>query len=127
MSIRTELSLRLANTPGALRELCDALGAAQVNLLALQLESSGRLRILVDNPLLGADALRARQHAVEQREVLCVSLPNTPGAMAGAARLLAEAGVNVEYAYAAAVEGGPLAVAVFGVADAQRASATAGF
>jgi hypothetical protein len=127
MAIRTELSLRLANMPGTLRDLCDVLGDAQVNLVALQLDSNGRLRLLVDNPLLAADALRQRQMSVEQHDVLCVTLSNTPGALAGAARLLADAGVNVEYAYAAAVEGGTQALVVFGVSDAQRAASAAGF
>lgn len=126
MAIRTELSLRLPNTPGALREFCDRLTEAHVNLLALHLDSSGRLRCVVDNPLLAADTL-ARQHVeADTRDVLYVTVPNTPGALAGASRLLSDAGVNVEYAYAATVEGSTLAAVVFGVADAQRASSLSG-
>jgi hypothetical protein len=80
----------------------------------------------VDNPLLGAELLHQKAVAVETRDVLYVTVPNAPGALAGAARLLAEAGVNVEYAYAAVVEGTTLAAVVFGVADAQRASTMSG-
>jgi len=127
MAIRTELSLRLPNSPGALARVCDALSEARVNILALHLESSGRLRLLVDNPLHAGAALRERQHQVDERDVLYELIPNSPGALAGTARLLAEGGVNVEYAYAGAVEGTPMAAAVFGVGDAQRAAAAAGF
>jgi hypothetical protein len=126
MAIRTELSLRLANSPGTLGALCDALGEAKVNLIALHLESSGRLRLIVDNPLLAADVLRGQQHQVEEREVLLVDVPNAPGALAGMAKLLSSSDVNVEYAYAAASEMAATAVAVFGVGDAQRAAAVAG-
>jgi hypothetical protein len=127
MAIRTELSLRLPNSPGALQRICDVLSEARVGIIALHLESSGRLRLVVDNALHGMGALRDRQHQVEERDVLYVLLPNTPGALAGSTRLLAEAGINVEYAYGSAVEGTPMAAAVFGVADARRAAAAVGF
>jgi hypothetical protein len=126
MSIRTELSLRVPNTPGALARVCDVLAEARVNVLALHLESSGRLRLLVDNPLHAAAALRELQHQVDERDVLYTTMANAPGALSGIARLLAGAGVNLDYAYAGAVEGSPMAVAVLGVPDVQRASAASG-
>ena len=126
MAIRTELSLRLPNSPGALGRVCGLLSAERVSILALHLESSGRLRLVVDNPLHAAGVLRERQHEVEAREVLYVLLSNTPGALAGSARLLVEAGINVEYAYGSAVEGTAQAAAIFGVADARRAATAAG-
>jgi len=126
MPIRTELSLRVPNSPGALARVCDVLSDSRVNVLALHLESSGRLRVIVDNPLHAAAALRNLQHQVDERDVLYTTIPNTPGALAGVVRLLSSAGVNLDYAYAGAVEGTPMAVAVFGVSDAQRASAASG-
>jgi hypothetical protein len=126
MAIRTELSLRLPNSPGALTRVCDALSEARVNILALHLESSGRLRLVVDNPLQARGILGERRHQLEEREILYTLLPNTPGALAAATRLLAEGDVNLEYAYVAAVEGAAMAAAVFGVANAARASAAAG-
>jgi hypothetical protein len=126
MPIRTELSVRVPNSPGALARICDVLSGARVNVLAFHLEGSGRLRMLVDNPLHAAAALRDLQHQVEERDVLYTTLPNTPGALAGVARLLSDGGVNLDYAYAGALEGSPMAVAVFGVPDAQRASAVSG-
>lgn len=126
MAIRTEISLRLANNPGALSRLCDILSEAHINILGLHLESSGRLRLLVDNPLHAAGALREHQYSVEERDVLYVTVPNQPGAAGGVARLVADADLNIEYAYSAVVEGAPMAAVVYGVADAQRASAEAG-
>lgn len=126
MAIRTEISLRLANSPGALGQVCKLLSAERVNIHALSLEAGGTLRLVVDNPLLAAGALEERQHAVDQREVLFLQVPNDPGALQAAAGLLADAGVNVDYLYASALEDDVAAAVVAGVEDAQRASMQAG-
>jgi hypothetical protein len=126
MAIRTELSFRLQNSPGAFAQVCRLLDADRVNILAITLEAGGVLRLVADNPVHAGGLLRERQYRVEEREVLYVSLPNGPGASAAVARMLADAGVNVEYFYGTAVEGHDLAAVVVGVADPQRASAATG-
>lgn len=127
MAIRTELSLRLPNSPGALGRVCRILGEQRVNVVALTVERGGTLRMVVDNPLRAAGALAEREYAVEERNVLFLSLPNGPGALGHAAGLLAGADVNVEYAYASSLEGRSRAVVVIGVDDAERAATAAGF
>ena len=127
MAIRTELSFRLQNSPGAFARVCQLLDADRVNILAIMLEAGGQLRMVVDNPVHAGGLLREQQHRVEEREVLYVSVPNGPGASAAVARLLASAGINVEYFYATVIEGHDMATAVVGVADPQRASAAVGF
>lgn len=126
MAIRTELSLRLPNSPGALGRVSDTLGEARINLLALHLESSGRLRLVVDNPLLAAGALREAGQQVDERDVIYAVVANRPGALGRVIRLVAEVGINIDYAYGASVEGGELAAIVIGVPDAQRAATAAG-
>lgn len=125
MPTRTELSLRLPNSPGALAAVCRVLADERININALSLDSGGALRLLVDNHVLGAGVLRARHHQVSERDVLVLSVAHAPGGLAPVARLVADAGVNVEYAYSGALEGGGTLV-VLGVDDAQRASAAAG-
>lgn len=125
MPTRTELSLRLPNSPGALTAVCRVLADERININALSLDSGGALRLLVDNHVLGAGVLRARHHQVSERDVLVLSVAHAPGGLAPVARLVADAGVNVEYAYSGALEGGGTLV-VLGVDDAQRASAAAG-
>jgi len=126
MAIRTELSFRIQNTPGSFSHVCQLLNAERVNVLAIMLEAGGLIRVVVDNPVHAGGLLREQQYRVEEREVLYVSLPNNPGACAAVARMLAAAGVNVEYLYATALEGHPMATVVVGVADPQRAAAAAG-
>ena len=124
--IRTELSLRLPNTPGALAGVCRLLSDERVNILAMTLETTGQLRMVVDNHVHAAGVLREHHHQVAERDVIVTSVPNAPGALAPALRLVADANVNVEYAYSGAAEGSAMASVVLGVDDAQRASAAAG-
>ena len=70
--------------------------------------------------------LREQHHQVALRDVIVLSVPNGPGSLAPALRLVADAGVNVEYAYGGATDGAPMAAVVVGVEDALRAAAAAG-
>lgn len=126
MAIRTELSFRLQNSPGALASVCQLFRTASVNVLALSLEPGGTLRLVVDNHLHAAGVLREHHYQPELRDVLYVQMPNAPGAFASIARLVASAGVNVDYAYATAIEGEPMAAIVLGVPDAQHTASAAG-
>jgi hypothetical protein len=126
MAIRTELSLRLPNSPGALAGVCSLLSDERVNILAMSLSASGQLRVVVDNHVHGGAILREHHYKVTERDVIVVTVPNSPGSLAPALRLVADASVNVEYAYGGGPEGSPTAAIVLGVDDAQRAAAAAG-
>ncbi len=114
--IRTELSLRLPNNAGALAGVCRLLADARVNILAMTLGDGGELRLLVDNHVHAAGVLRERRHLVTARDVLVVDAAAGPAAL----RLVADAGINLNYCY-----GTPSAL-VLGVDDVLRASAAAG-
>jgi hypothetical protein len=126
MAIRTELNLRLPNSPGALAGVCRLLSTERVNILAMALEAGGQLRLVVDNHVHGGAVLREHHHQVTERDVILLALPHTPGGLAAALRLVSDATVNVEYAYGGAADGSPAASLVLGVDDAQRAAAAAG-
>ena len=53
-------------------------------------------------------------------------MPNEPGSLGRVVKMLAEAGINLEYAYASGIDRVPMVAVVLGVADAQRASAATG-
>jgi len=126
MGIRTELSLRLPNSPGALAGICQLLADERVNVIALSLDVGGHLHLVVDNPVKAAGALRSRHHQISERDVVFVAIGNGPGSLAPALKLVADAGVNVNYAYGAGGEGTATASVVLGVDDAMRAAARAG-
>src|SRR3972149_4718668 len=106
MAIRTELSLRLQNSPGSLARLCQDLGDERINLLAFSLDVSGTLRLIVDSHIHAAATLREQHYRVEERDVLYTVMPNQPGALGKAVRLVADAGINLDYADATGVERG---------------------
>ena len=126
MAIRTELSLRLSNSPGSISRACATLSDARVNILALNVESSGVMRVVVDNPVHAAGALTEQHYKVDSKDVLYVIVPNQPGAGQKLAQIIAAAGVNVDYMYGSAVESTSMAAIVIGVADALRAATAAG-
>lgn len=126
MAIRTELNLRVPNSPGTLAGICRLLADERVSIAALALDMSGQLRLVVDNPVRAAGILRERHYQVAERNVVVVSVANGPGALAPVLTLAAESGINIEYAYASAAEGSASAAVVLGVNDPQRAAAAAG-
>lgn len=118
--IRTELTVRLPNNAGALAGVCRLLADARVTVIAMSLDAAGQLRLVVDNHVLGAGVLREQRHQVTERDVLVLAAGNSPDALAAPLRLVAAAGINLNYTYGAA------GAVVLGVDDALRASATAG-
>jgi len=99
-----DLTIRLQNGPGALAEMGEALGRAGVSV-----EGGGGF--MVDGQAIvhflfhdGAAARRALEAAgievLHDREVLVQRLDQaTPGQLGRIARLMAEAGVNIEVVY----------------------------
>jgi hypothetical protein len=126
MAIRPELNLRLPNSPGALVRVCRTLADERVNILAVSLEGGGSLRLVVDNHTRALGVLRQQHHQVTERQVLVIGAPHAPGGLAPALQLVANAGINVEYAYSGAGDAAGSASVVIGVEDAQRAAFAAG-
>ena len=122
MAILREITVKLANSPGALGRVSQLLGAERINMLAMSIDPSGHLRIVADNPLHAANTLREQHYSVNERDVLYTAMPNEPGSLSRALRLLGDAGINIEYAYGGAAESATMAAVVLGVDDAARAS-----
>src|SRR5438105_564982 len=114
--IRTELQFRLPNSPGALARVAALLAADQVRIIALSVESSGLARLVVDNVDRALAALGQHHVRVEQREVLCAVVALR--SMASLLSSTADAGVNVEYAYASSAGADGAIALVLGVDDA---------
>lgn len=123
MGIRTELELRLPNSPGAAASVCQLLAGERVNILAMMLDAGGHLHLLVDNPTRALGVLREQHHRVSERDVIALSAPDGPGRLAPILALVRDAGVNIDYAYSG---GGSSAVVVLGVDDPLRAATAAG-
>lgn len=97
-----EISVQLKNTPGQLGEVTAILAEAGVNIKAVTASSSGKsgwARFIVDKTKLAEEALDECGIQAEAGEALALLLPDEPGTLDHALRLLADARINVDYLY----------------------------
>jgi hypothetical protein len=124
--IKTELTLKLQNSPGALARVCDLLASESINISAMMLDPGGAMRFIVDNPTHAGGLLRERNYEVNERPVLFIQLGHRAGTFASVARMLASSGINLDYVYATVPDNQQNAAIVVGVPDAMRAASAAG-
>jgi hypothetical protein len=114
-----QLSVFIANEAGRVSEVMGTLGDAGVNIRGFAVSDTtdyGILRVVVDKPDEAHAVLKEHGFTVKETEVICVRLPDTPGSLAGALKLVSDAGVNIEYVYSLVGT-----YVVLNVADAQAA------
>ena len=100
----TQLALFLSNRPGALAKVCDELAKAQVNIHALSISDTvdhSIVRMVVSDTTRALMLLGEGGMIALEAEVLMIESDNEPGTLAGIAEHLAQADVNIEYAYLA--------------------------
>lgn len=98
----TEFTLRLANRPGALAGIAEAMGDAGVNIEALAgfgMDGEGVVHLIVDDEPTGRAVLRRLGIRFEEHHVMTTLLPHRPGALGDLTRRLADAGVNIDSVY----------------------------
>ena len=103
--ITKQLSVFLENKKGRICAAADILAQSHVNIRALSLADTsefGILRLIVDKPDEGKQALNDAGIVVRVTNVLALTMDDTPGGTLGVLRLLAESGISVEYMYACA-------------------------
>jgi len=102
IKIEKQLAVYLDNRPGMLAHTCEALKKAGVNIHALSVLDTvdhAVVRMVVDR-FPEAEKVLAQMHAMVQvRDVVFMEVRNRPGDLASIAERLAEAGINIEYAY----------------------------
>ena len=101
--ITKQLSVFLENKKGRICAAADILAQSHVNIRALSLADTsefGILRLIVDKPDEGKQALNDAGIVVRVTNVLALTMDDTPGGTLGVLRLLAESGISVEYMYA---------------------------
>ncbi len=97
-----QLSVFIENKTGRVSEVSDVLGDAGVNIRGFSVSDTadyGIVRLVVDDPDKGREALQNAGFTVKVSEVLCVHLPDHPGGLAGVLKIVSDAGVNIEYVY----------------------------
>ena len=123
----TQLAVFLANRPGALARVCEALAKAEININALATSDTVDhtvVRMVVTDPTKALMLLGEAGVLALETEVLMIETVNQPGVLAKIADRLAEAKVNIEYVYLAggrAVENGLVVLRPSDIEKAQSA------
>ncbi len=97
-----QLSVHIENQPGRLFQVTDALGSSGINIRGLSLqegEVSGTLRLITSDIGASRNVLMALDIPGTVEEVVAVSVPDKPGALASVLKPLYEADVNLRYSY----------------------------
>ena len=129
MQVRTQFSVFVVNKPGVLAGITGMLAEAGVNLEALSLADSGEggvLRCVCDNVEPARKVLAQHHDRWTETEVLVLEMTHRPGGFAGIAKKLGDAHVNISYAYATASTQAGTTIAVFKVADMNKAKEVLG-
>src|SRR5215468_1648924 len=101
----TQLAVFLANRPGALARVCDALANAGLNIYALATSDTVDhtvVRMVVSDPTKALMLLGEAGVLALETDVLTIETASEPGVLAKIAERLAEADVNIDYTYLAA-------------------------
>jgi hypothetical protein len=100
----TQLAVFLANRPGALARVCEALAKAKINIHALATSDTvdhSVVRMVVSDPTKALMLLGEAGVLALESDVLVIETDNKPGVLAKIAERLAESEVNIEYVYLA--------------------------
>jgi hypothetical protein len=100
----TQLAVFLSNRPGTLARVCEELAKAEINIHALAISDTADhsvVRMVVSDPTKALMLLGERGVLALESDVLMIECKNEPGTLASIAERLAEAEVNIEYAYCA--------------------------
>src|SRR5512133_2519211 len=98
----TQLSVFIANEAGRVSEVTGLLGEHDINIRGFSVSDTadyGILRLVVDKPSEALNVLKDAGFTVREDEVICIDLPDQPGGLAGVLKVVADAGVNIEYVY----------------------------
>jgi hypothetical protein len=120
----TQLAVFLANRPGALARVCEALANAGINIYALATSDTVDhtvLRMVVSDPTRALMLLGEAGVLALETDVLTIETQNEPGVLAKIAERLAEAEVNIEYTYLAGGRGAEEGLIILRPSDVDKA------
>jgi hypothetical protein len=114
-----QLAVFIENKPGRVSEIADLVGSGGVNIRGFSVSDTadyGIMRLVTDDPAAARRLLREAGFTVREDDVICVELPDEPGALGKVLKVVSDAGVNIEYVYSLVGTS-----VVLNVSDADRA------
>ena len=124
MHITKQLAIFLENRPGMLARVCDALVESKINIYAISTSDTmdhAVIRMVVSDHRKALHVFEEHGTLVIEDDVLLIEGDNKPGSLAKLAHKLAQAKINVEYAYCATPPDAKKGLLILRVADAKKA------
>ena len=100
-----QVTVRVENREGKLKEVMDILAEENINVEAISMTDTVT-RLILPNPEQVAEILRKHKYEVELTDVLRVKVPSRAGALANMLVDIAKEKINLEYMYAFATGSG---------------------
>ena len=122
MSIH-QISVFLENRAGQLAEMTALLSANKIDMRAISIAETadyGVLRLVVDDSERTTSILLSNGFIVSMTPVVAVAVPDEPGGLSRVLRILAHAGIDIEYMYALVGRLDTKACMVFRVGDEEK-------
>ena len=98
-----QLSIFLQNRMGSLSKPLEVLSDVDVNIRAMCMADTsefGILRLVVDNPEKGKEALEENNFLVKITEIIGVEMNDTPGGLTSVLKVIKDNEIDLEYLYA---------------------------
>ena len=119
-----QLSVFIENRKGTLSKVLNVLKDAEVSILSMSLADTteyGLLRLIVNNPDAGKDALSTAGYSSLVTNVLIVKIPHVAGSLQELLEKVEKSDINIEYMYGLSIEDND-AYVVFKPSDAEKTS-----
>lgn len=124
MRIVEQLAIFIANKPGTLADVCDALAADRVNIYGLAISDTvdhAIVRMVVSDTRKALAIFESRGTLVVENEVLMIENDNKPGSLSHIAKVLSAGRINIEYAYLASMPSAKKGLLILRVSDPKKA------
>lgn len=121
-----QVSVFVENKEGKLADITEVLAKNNINIRALSIADTtnfGILRLIVDDPHRAEKAFRENGYTVSLTKVIGVEVPDVPGGISVAMRVLSDSGISIEYMYAFISHVDGKACVIMRVEDNAKASA----
>lgn len=108
-----QLSVFIENRQGRLGEVLNALKKSGASILSMSLADTteyGLLRLIVNNPEAGKDALTNEGFSSMITEVMIIKIPHKAGSLQEILEIIANKNISIEYMYGLSIDGADASV-----------------